>query len=632
MKFVKLNNDKIPMEKLSDGGHDLIEIKDHDNIGALIPKPFVVLDFDDTEEANIMLKIVQTLKVKCKIMKTTRGYHFWFKSDEPWKNFVDTPLAIGLKADCRSWGKLSYTVVKKDGEWREWIGNVKSEEVEKIPKWLTPVGKCKDFKSMKEHDARNQALFTYIITLQRKGLTKEDVRTTLSIINDFVLAEKMTEEELEVIMRDEAFLDDETVQMAHCLDDKGNVIHNLFGDELIKHYNIVTVNGSIYIYRDGYYQKDNRLVEQAMINIFPSIKSHTRQEVLSYIAIKTHHNINEEDKDRYTVNILNGRLNVLNRTLTDHSSEFLDFERVPVIYDPSAYDEHVDKMLDKVFCNDQAVRKLFEEVIGYCLVKHTRFHKAFILYGGGSNGKSTILNMMKRFLGYNNITSIDLGSLSEKFTTAELENKLANIGDDIDETDLTKTGIIKKLTSGESVRVARKFEQGFDLYNYAKLIFSANKLPYSSDKSDGYYRRFEFIPFNAKFSATDSDYDPHIEDKISTPNAMSYLLNLALDGVDRLFDQGKFTQPKVVEDAKRAYKTINSSVLTWIEEEGIDEHYLLSKFIKEIYYDYTNYCKLAGVKYKSTRTSFTREINDTFGFESKNKYVDGVQGRAFNKI
>jgi len=44
MRYIILNPDKTPAEKLSDGGHPLEEVKDFDNLAVLIPEPFIVLD------------------------------------------------------------------------------------------------------------------------------------------------------------------------------------------------------------------------------------------------------------------------------------------------------------------------------------------------------------------------------------------------------------------------------------------------------------------------------------------------------------------------------------------------------------------------------------------------------------
>ena len=631
-EYIPLNDDKIPIGKPSTGGFPFDEIKDFDNVAILVPEPYIVLDFDTADDAEIMLQIVEGLDLKCNVLKTTRGYHFWFKSDTPWKNFTKTRLAIGLHADCKSWGKTSYTVIKQHGKWREWVRT--TDEIQPVPKWLSPVSASKDysFKGMVDGSGRNNALFEYILILQRKGFTKDEVIDTLNVINDYVFDEPLSCEDMEKITREDAFLSDSEVAVQSFLDEDGKIVHNLFGDELIRQYNIVTVNDNIYIYSNGYYQRDERLVEQAMIEICPSIKSHMRFEILSYIRIKTHYKMGSLDPEsQYTINIKNGRLNVLTREISEHSPEHIEFAREPVIYDPDAYDVHVDKMLNRTFCNDIEVRMLFEEMLGYCLTKNTKYQKGFMFYGSGSNGKSTVLDMIREFLGRDNVSSIELDKLTERFVTPELENKLANIGDDSNNVQLKDTGTIKKLFTGEGVQVDRKNQQPFTLYNYAKMMFSVNELPYSSDKTDGFYRRFEIIPFNAKFSSSDPDYDPFIEQKVTTENAKSYLLNIALEGLDRLTKNGEFTEPKCVQRAKDEYRTINSSVLTWIHEESLDVDYLCSKHINELYSEYCDYCTLAGVRNKTSRPNFTKEIKSEFNLDNPNIRLNGVQGRAFQK-
>lgn len=632
MRYVRLaKGNKNPIEKLRNGGHELEEVQDYPDLGVLIPEPFVVLDFDTKSDAEIMLKIAKGEGLKTRIMETDNGYHFWFKSKKIMKNFVKRPLACGLVADCRSWGKWSYTVVRRDGKWRKWLQPMEDEEIQYIPKWLTPVVEIDvDFKKMKNGDGRNNALFEYIIDLQKQGFTKDEIKETFNIINKYVFQEPLDDRELnEQILRDDAFID---LPDGHGTwrNEKGQIQHNLFAEAILEEYNIVTSNDQIYIYNNGYYQRDNGLLEKKMLEMAPDIKSHMRNEVLSYIKIKTNKEVNRVEFP-YIINIENGRLDVRTRILYKHSPEYVEFERVPVKYNPDAYDINVDKMLDKVFCHDKEVQALFEEMLGYCLIKNTKYQKGFMFYGSGSNGKSTVLNMIREFLGHENVANVDLTKLHENYAAAELENKLANLGDDIDYGKIKETGIVKKLYSGDAILTRRIYGEPFNLYNHAKMIFATNELPYSGDKTHGFYRRFEIIPLHARFSSNDEDYDPFIEEKVTTENAKSYLLNLALDGVDRLISRGKFTQPKVVSEAKKDYKILNSNVLTWIYDENLDEEYLMSKPISDLYSDFTDYCKLAGVKHQTSRTKFTQEINAEFGFVSKPKYINGKIHRVFMK-
>ena len=624
MQYIILNADKTPAEKLADSGHALKEVEGFDNLGVLIPEPYIVLDFDTKSDAEIMLRIAQELDLKCLIMKTTRGYHFWFKSPEPWKNFKKTRLAIGIYADCRSWGKHSYVVVKKDGQWREWIKVIPSEEIEEVPYWLKPLSVPTDkfkFKGMEEGDGRNQELFEYILVMQSKGYNREQIRKTIQIINNYVFKEPLPERELNIVIRDEAFKDEEEIQdsiiLNECFDEDGKFKHDKFAEHLVQLMNIVTVNEQCYVYKDGYYQRAEREIDKEMIRLYPRSKRAQRAEVLDYIKILTTIRSSDIPLQEYIINVKNGRLDIRTETLLPHDPEILDFTQLPVVYDPEAYCSDLDKTLNRVFKHDRQVIDLFEEMVGYLLIKNCRFRKGFLFYGGGSNGKSTILNLLKKFIGENNLATVELKKLSDPFLTAELEHKLANIGDDIDPKEITDTGTIKKLFTGESMTVQRKYQDPFIMKNYAKMIFSCNQLPRITDKSYGMYSRLMLIPFTATFTPYDEDYDPFIEDKITTPEALSYLLNIGLRGLRRLLYNNKFSEPDVVKEALERYKKDNSNVLAWIEEEGIEIEYLLSNTTDKLFSEFKDWCARSEIKYTSSIKTFHKEIEDTYNFERK---------------
>jgi len=622
LQYIILNADKTPAEKLTDGGHALKEVKGFDNLGVLIPEPYIVLDFDTKSDAEIMLRIAQDLNLKCLIMKTSRGYHFWFKSSEPWKNFKKTRLVIGIYADCRSWGKHSYVVVKKDGEWREWIKLIPGEEVEEVPCWLRPLSSDKyKFKGMKEGDGRNQSLFEYILVMQSKGYNREQIRETIQIINKYVFAEPLSDNELNIILRDEAFKDEDELEQSivlnECFDEEGKFKHDKFAKLLVQQMKIITVNEQCYVYKDGYYQQAEREIDKETVRLYPRSRRAQRAEVLDYIKILTTVKSSDIPLQEYILNVKNGRLDIRTEKLLPFDPEIIDFIRLPVTYDPNAYCADLDKVLNKVFKGDRQVIDLFEEMVGYMLIKNCRFRKGFLFYGGGSNGKSTILNMLKKFLGDDNIATVELKKLSDPFMTAELEHKLANIGDDIDPKEITDIGTIKKLFTGESMTVQRKYQDPFIMKNYAKMIFSCNQLPRIIDKSYGMYSRLMLIPFTATFTPYDEDYDPFIEDKITTPEALSYLLNIGLRGLRRLLYNNKFTEPDVVKEALEEYKKDNSNVLTWIEEEGIEIKYLLDNTTDKLFSDFKDWCARSELKYTSSIKTFHKEIENAYNFERK---------------
>lgn len=624
-EYVILNENKEPTHKFKNGGKPWEEVKNEPNLALIVPEGFVVLDFDTESDAKIIKAIVEGMNLPVRVMQTTRGVHVWFKAPEgeEIKNGIKQRLAIGIYSDRKAGGRNAYVKIRDGGKNRPWIKSTKFDDLMVLPRWLRPIQGIRDggfdFKALGEGGGRNQKLFNYIVYLQSKGFTRDEIRTTIRVINDYVFEKPLDDEEMDKILRDESFKPEEQIA-AEQAERKSNreFRHNDFGDELIGMYHIITYNGMLYIYEDGYYQADERIIENKMIEMFPGIKQRQRAEVLAYIRIRTHVPAGDLRFDPWTINLKSGRLDLRTLTLSEHTPDAIEFDRIPVEYDPDAYCAALDGMLDKVFCHDEDVRKLFEEMIGYTLMRHANYQKAFMFYGSGSNGKSTVLDLIKAFLGKHNYVSIDIRELTKKqFSAAELENKLANIGDDINDGAIEGTGVLKKLFAGNSMQVERKGERPFQLEPYATHIYSCNDIPRSaSDKTYGFYRRWAFIPLKAKFSTADADYDPLIKEKIVTPEALSYLLNLALEGAQRLIQNNGFTEPKVVLETLETYKIDNSSTLSWVDECEIALSVILEKPTTELYSMFSDWCKLSGIKTTPSRKTFCRELRDRFDLDA----------------
>lgn len=624
MRYIKLaSGTKKPVEKLTTT-YTKSEIAEYPSVGMMLEKPYVVVDADDAKTADAIYRIIQGENIPCRVMQTTRGMHFWFKTTEPMKNSIKPQTGLTLHVDYRSWGikddgspKLSYVKVKDEGTWRKWLRKCSTAEMAEIPIWLKPLSSKYSFMEMGSGDGRNQVLFEYILTLQSKRMSREDIRETINLINRYLFAQPLPQAEINTILRDESFKAEEDIEAQAWFSPKGAFLHNIFGDYVVKDMQIITYHDRTYVYEDGYYQESDNTILAKMIELYPSITQKQRNEVLTYIKIVTH--VEEASQSDYWLNVKNGRLDLRNRKLHPHDPKYVDFERINASYDPTVKDAAVDTILRRVFCNDDELLELFKEIIGYSLLKNTRFQMAFFMTGTGSNGKSTILGMVKNMFGLKNTASLSLTDMEDKFKVAELENKLINIGDDISNTPIKDTGKFKKLVSGEGVMVERKNQRPFELINYATFWFSANKMPNFGDKSDGMQRRISILPFNAKFNPKDTDYDPDIADKVMTDTAMSYLLNLAIDGIHKLRAKGRFTQPRLVVEANEGYKVESSSVLQWFDDTGYAPITLETKTTQYWYERYKQWCFDAGYAKPFSRRQFVSELGAKYDLISSRK-------------
>ena len=115
-------------------------------------------------------------------------------------------------------------------------------------------------------------------------------------------------------------------------------------------------------------------------------------------------------------------------------------------------------------------------------------------------------------------------------------------------------------------------------------------------------RRLAIIPFNAVIKKTDKDYDPFIIDKLTTENAKSYLLKLAVDGIRRVFENNKFTEPQEVIDMINEYSKENNNVLQFLDNVNV-----IDRESSAVYDDYKYWCAENGVMNYKIR-KFNAEI------------------------
>ncbi|EGT2203783.1 DNA primase [Clostridioides difficile] len=590
------------------------QIKNLPEFAGVLAEETVLVDIDDFESSEILYKIVQDLKLKCRVYKTTRGKHFLFKNTSLEKNRTKCRLAIGLNSDIKLGCKNSYSILKFNNIEREILYD--SKEIQEIPMYLTPIKNGIDFLSLGEGDGRNQALYNYILTLQSNDFTVEEIRETIRVINKYVLKTPLQDNELEVILRDESF------QKKIFFNSKGSFLFDEFAKYIKNNNHVIKINDQLHLYKDGIYVDGQARIEAEMINNISNLNKAKRSEVLSYLNLLISENTSMSEAN--LIAFKNGVYNIVDDSFIEFSPEFIITNKVNWNYNPGAYSKLVDKTMNKLSCGDFEIRMLLEEVVGYCFYRRNELRKAFILTGDKANGKSTYLDMIKTLLGDENTSALDLKELSDRFKTAELFGKLANIGDDIGDEFIANPAIFKKLVSGDRVNVERKGQNPFDFNNYSKFLFSANNIPRIKDKTGAVLDRLIIIPFNASFSVNDKDFDPYIKYKLREQEAIEYLINLGLEGLKRVLKNRKFTVPDKVKKEILEYEEVNNPILGFFKE--VDK--IENESTKEIYMKYQEYCILNGLQ-PISNVEFSRQVVKKFGYEIKDKKINGKKYRVF---
>lgn len=600
------------------------EVKNLSGFGGVLADDTILIDIDDSEQSEILMNIVEDLQLDCKVLCTSRGKHFLFKNHTIARNRTHVQLAVGLTADIKVGSKLSYEVIKIDGEERfcEWDIE-EGGKYQEVPKWLFPVKATAEFVDMDAGDGRNQALFNYILTLTANDFTVDETRECIRILNKFVLKEPLSDEELEVILRDEAFQKPVFFMGSTFLFDK-------FANYMINSHHIVKINGQLHIYKDGIYQSDLNVIANVMRSYIPNIKKSQKTEVLDYM-----YDMAEERKasDANLIAFNNGIYDLVTGELKPFSTDIVITNKIPWDYNPDAYFELADKTLNKLACDDAAIRALLEECIGYCFYRTNTFNKAFILTGDKSNGKSTFLKVLSEILGNENITSLDLKNLGDRFSKASLYNKLANIGDDISDEFIQDASLFKKITDGGRIQAEKKGQDPFEFNPFVKLIFSVNNMPRIKDKTGAVLRRLVIIPFNARFQETDEDFNPNIKNELIKKDSIEYLIRLGIAGLKRVICKNTFTASKKVQKEIDEYEDFNNPVKGFFREcdEQFGEGYIFRETATAIYKKYQVYCAENNLQPESN-TVFGRTLKSLFGVESKQKKIGGKNVRMYVKV
>lgn len=584
----------------------------------------ILVDIDDMEQSNLLLDICDKEGIRCKVLQSRSGMHFLFKNTKI-KNCPNrTKLACGLTADIKAGFKSSYEVLKIDGKERTVLYDIlEGEEYQDIPKWLFPIKCTTEFLDMDAGSGRNQALFNYILTLQSNDFSVEEARETIRIINQYILKEPLSDSELEVILRDDAFKKPVFFKGNNFLFDK-------FATYIKNNNHIIRINGQLHLFKDGVYVPGQEEIEAVMIKHISSLSNAKRSEVLKYLNL-----LLLENTEMAAPNMIafrNGIYDLETDSLKPFSPDIVITNRIPWNYNPTAYSELADKTLDKIACHDAEIRTILEECIGSCFYRSNTLGggKAFILTGEGSNGKSTFIAMIQHLLNEENITALDLKELDQKFQNAALFGKLANLGDDISDEFIVNASFFKKLVTGERVQVQNKGEKPFEFNNYAKFLFSANNIPRIKDKTGAVLRRLLIVPFDAEFSKNDPDYDSSIKYKLQEPEVMEYLIVLGIKALKNIIEKQGFTESARVQRQLKEYEETNNPIIGFFEEMQFEEFQIENEQTDKVFKRYKEYC-LANNFNPMSKTEFSKQLCRKLNMTTKNKKVAGKQFRIYVK-
>lgn len=274
--------------------------------------------------------------------------------------------------------------------------------------------------------------------------------------------------------------------------------------------------------------------------------------------------VDKMNTQRHLINLKNGMLDLDTLTLVKHSPNYLSTVQLPMSYDPRAKaPKFIQLFIRAITLGNEQLIGVLQEVVGYLISNETKAEKAFYFYGGGSNGKSVLVKVIRKLIGEENISAINLSDFGQRFGLENLINKTVNIAaeNELDGKTLN-TENFKSIISGDLINIELKYRTSISYKPHCKLVFLVNTLPDSKDVTNGYFRKLMVIPFKRTFKPEEQNVN--LDNELF--EELSGILNWALIGLQRLRKNDfKFSKCELIEKAHDTY---------YIEQNPVKEYYL----------------------------------------------------------
>ncbi len=343
--------------------------------------------------------------------------------------------------------------------------------------------------------------------------------------------------------------------------------------------------GEILYYVDDIYKpggKEKILAELQLIGGF-EITNSMRNEVVATIKALTYTPREAFDSDPNLVHLNNGWLDLATGKFMEDAADRFSLKKCGADYDPEADCPAIKKFLGEVLEKEDL--DVVKKLIGYLLLPHNKYKKAFMLIGPKDTGKSTFLALLEAFVGSASHVSLhDLARRSHNVVKAAYS--MLNTTSEVPAYALKDVSLFKNWTGNDEITVREIYQPPFDARITAKFILATNDPPNFEQADRTFIDRWVVLEFNNIFEGGAQDID--IIDKLTAPSELSGLLNMALKGLKMLKRDGYF-KDETYDEIESRWKMMTSKIGGYLAECTVQED--SARILgDDLYEDYCNYC------------------------------------------
>jgi putative DNA primase/helicase len=315
----------------------------------------------------------------------------------------------------------------------------------------------------------------------------------------------------------------------------------------------------------------------------------------------------ELDQDPMQINCLNGTIQLKSGTLSPHCRENLITKLAPVEYDSGARCPRWLEFLERIFDNDCELILFIQKAIGYSLTGCVSEKALFFLCGAGDNGKTTLLEVVRKMLGdYAGV--IDIDALMSKAQTSEKERATADLlgkrfvtSSEAAEGQALHEARIKHLTGMGRLVGRRMYGSSFEFDPQFKLYVDANHKPTIRGGDNAIWNRMRVIPFN--ISIPKAEQDKQLLAKLF--DELPGILAWAVEGC-LLWQREELGSPRAVTGAIERYRNDMDLVGDFIRDCCVENPEAIETSAT-LYAAFTNWCMTNYEKPLST-TAFGTDL------------------------
>ncbi len=298
------------------------------------------------------------------------------------------------------------------------------------------------------------------------------------------------------------------------------------------------------------------------------------------------------DRDPWALNCANGTVDLRDGSMRPHDYRDLITKLAPVRYVPGVHHgEHGAlwlRTITEVYSGDPHVVEFAQRWFGYCATGSVREQVFVVHWGGGSNGKSTVVESVAGVLGnyaYTAPPGLMSGQVhNERHPTeiAGLMGKRMVTTVETDEGAKLREGFVKQATGGDRLTARFMREDFFEFLPTHKLQVLQNPKLNTDGTDHGLWRRVRLLPYTQVFGTPEEIAarkatrlkDLGLSETLRSEAMREVVLAWLIEGAVRWFEGG-LTEPETVMLAGKALQAENNRVGQFLLEcceLGVDLH------------------------------------------------------------